>query len=138
MGQQPGGICHPDNHFGKKELSLLRQSLSCGQYVGDLFPAGHQQAHDVNPRDHLNDIIARYHKKATHEELLNIDAAGFQNLCDTYLSLRETEYRSYNRTGSQLGKQKPLREHPILSYAFQITDWLALNIQPKQMIWYPR
>lgn len=28
------------------------------------------KAHDVNPRDYLNDIIARmpYHKKAVHEE----------------------------------------------------------------------
>ncbi|MGM9798592.1 MAG: IS66 family transposase [Parabacteroides sp.] len=32
------------------------------------------KAHDVNPRDYLNDIIARmpYHKKATHEELLTL------------------------------------------------------------------
>ena len=32
------------------------------------------KAHDVNPRDYLNDIIARmpYHKKATHEELVNL------------------------------------------------------------------
>lgn len=32
------------------------------------------KAHDVNPRDYLNDIIARmpHHKKATHEELLNL------------------------------------------------------------------
>ena len=32
------------------------------------------KAHDVNPRDYLNDIIARmpYHKKATNEELLNL------------------------------------------------------------------
>ena len=32
------------------------------------------KAHDVNPRDYLNDIIARmpYYKKATREELLNL------------------------------------------------------------------
>lgn len=32
------------------------------------------KAHDVNPRDYLNDIIARmpYQKKATHEELLSL------------------------------------------------------------------
>ena len=32
------------------------------------------KAHDVNPRDYLNDIIARmpYYKKATHEELLDL------------------------------------------------------------------
>lgn len=32
------------------------------------------KAHDVNPRDYLNDVIARmpYYKKATHEELLEL------------------------------------------------------------------
>ena len=32
------------------------------------------KAHDVNPRDYLNDVIAQmpYHKKATQEELLNL------------------------------------------------------------------
>lgn len=32
------------------------------------------KAHDVNPRDYLNDIIARvpYHKKTTHEELIKL------------------------------------------------------------------
>lgn len=32
------------------------------------------KAHDVNPRDYLNDIIARmpYHKKAAHEELIKL------------------------------------------------------------------
>ncbi|WP_456867792.1 nSTAND3 domain-containing NTPase [Galbibacter sp. BG1] len=40
------------------------------------------------------------------QKLLAIDGATFQNLCDTYLSLREDEYSSLNRSGSQLGKQK--------------------------------
>lgn len=40
------------------------------------------------------------------QKLLAIDGAGFQNLCDNYLSLREVEYSSLNRSGSQLGKQK--------------------------------
>lgn len=32
------------------------------------------KAHDVNPREYMNDVIARmpYHKKATHEELLEL------------------------------------------------------------------
>lgn len=38
--------------------------------------------------------------------LTAIDPAGFQNLCDAYLVLRESKYSSLNRTGSQLGKQK--------------------------------
>ena len=40
------------------------------------------------------------------QKLLAIDGAAFQNLCDNYLSLREDEYSSFNRSGSQLGKQK--------------------------------
>lgn len=42
------------------------------------------------------------------QKLLAIDGAGFQNLCDNYLSLREEEYSSLNRSGSQLGKQKTI------------------------------
>lgn len=40
------------------------------------------------------------------QKLASIDPAGFQNLCDAYLVLREKEFRSFNRTGSQIGKQK--------------------------------
>lgn len=46
------------------------------------------------------------------QKLTAIDAAGFQNLCDAYLSLREAEYRSFSRTGSQLGKQKTIKGTP--------------------------
>ena len=42
------------------------------------------------------------------QKLLAIDGAEFQNLCDNYLSLRENEYSSLNRTGSQFGKQKTI------------------------------
>ncbi|WP_029331457.1 hypothetical protein [Gillisia marina] len=42
------------------------------------------------------------------QKLLAIDGAGFQNLCDTYLTMRENEYSSLNRTGSQLGKLKTI------------------------------
>jgi len=42
------------------------------------------------------------------QKLLAIDSAGFQNLCDSYLSLREDEYSSLNRSGSQLGKKKTI------------------------------
>jgi hypothetical protein len=42
------------------------------------------------------------------QKLLAIDGAGFQNLCDSYLVMRENEYSSLNRTGSQLGKLKTI------------------------------
>ncbi len=46
------------------------------------------------------------------QKLVAIDPAGFQNLCDAYLILRENEYSSLNRTGSQLGKQKTVLGTP--------------------------
>lgn len=46
------------------------------------------------------------------QKLIAIDPAGFQNLCDAYLILRENEYTSLNRTGSQLGKQKTVLGTP--------------------------
>jgi len=46
------------------------------------------------------------------QKLIAIDSAGFQNLCDAYLILRENEYSSMNRTGSQLGKQKTVLGTP--------------------------
>lgn len=46
------------------------------------------------------------------QKLIAIDPAGFQNLCDAYLILREDEYSSLNRTGSQLGKQKTVLGTP--------------------------
>lgn len=46
------------------------------------------------------------------QKLHAIDSAGFQNLCDTYLLLREEEFISFNRTGSQSGKQKTVKGTP--------------------------
>lgn len=46
------------------------------------------------------------------QKLTGIAPAGFQNLCDAYLILREDEYGSFNRTGSQLGKQKTIPGTP--------------------------
>jgi hypothetical protein len=50
------------------------------------------------------------------QKLLAIDSAGFQNLCDTYLLLREEEFISFNRTGSQSGKQKTIKGTPDTFY----------------------
>lgn len=46
------------------------------------------------------------------EKLKSIDPAGFQNLCDAYLILREIKILSYSRTGSQVGKQKTISGTP--------------------------
>lgn len=50
--------------------------------------------------------------KLIEQQLLSIDSAAFQNLCDVYLSLREHEFSSINRTGSQFGKQKTIKGTP--------------------------
>lgn len=44
--------------------------------------------------------------------LHQINSARFQNLCDTYLVLREREFSSIERTGSQLGKEKTIKGTP--------------------------
>lgn len=46
------------------------------------------------------------------QALTQIDPATFQNLCDAYLSLRETGLTSFNRPGSQLGKIKTTKGTP--------------------------
>lgn len=50
--------------------------------------------------------------KLIEQQLLGIDSAAFQNLCDVYLALREQEFASINRTGSQFGKQKTVKGTP--------------------------
>lgn len=50
--------------------------------------------------------------KLIEQQLLGIDSAAFQNLCDIYLALREQELASINRTGSQFGKQKTVKGTP--------------------------
>ncbi|MGW1456090.1 nSTAND3 domain-containing NTPase [Salegentibacter agarivorans] len=51
----------------------------------------------------LQDIENRLHQ---------INSARFQNLCDTYLVLREREFTSIERTGSQFGKEKTVKGTP--------------------------
>lgn len=50
--------------------------------------------------------------KLIEQQLIGIDSAAFQNLCDVYLALREQERSSINRTGSMLGKQKTVKGTP--------------------------
>lgn len=50
--------------------------------------------------------------KLIEQQLLGIDSAAFQNLCDAYLYLREKPLASINRTGSQFGKQKTVQGTP--------------------------
>ena len=95
-GQVPHGVAvlFPNGlraHFGNGSeeilMELFTQSLRGRKNY--LFCGNHEaaanmsvicsllatcKAHDVNPRDYLNDVIARmpYHKKATHEELLEL------------------------------------------------------------------
>lgn len=58
--------------------------------------------------------------KLIEQQLIGIDSAAFQNLCDVYLALREQEFASINRTGSQFGKQKTIKGTP--DTFFRISD----------------
>ena len=50
--------------------------------------------------------------KLIEQQLVGMDSAGFQNLCDIYLNARENGFHSFIRTGSQLGKQKVVKGTP--------------------------
>lgn len=41
-----------------------------------------------------------------------INQAAFQNLCDSFLALRNSNYSAFSRTGSQSGKQKTVKGTP--------------------------
>lgn len=53
------------------------------------------------------------------QKLVALDSAAFQNLCDLYLALRDREFLSFNRGGSQLGKQKTTKGTPDTYYRLQ-------------------
>jgi hypothetical protein len=44
--------------------------------------------------------------------LLSINDAVFQELCDCFLSLRNDNYKAFSRIGSQIGKQKTIKGTP--------------------------
>ncbi|STD59668.1 nSTAND3 domain-containing NTPase [Empedobacter falsenii] len=50
--------------------------------------------------------------QAIENGLSSINQAAFQNLCDSFLTLRNSNYSSFSRTGSQTGKQKTIKGTP--------------------------
>ena len=50
--------------------------------------------------------------QAIENELLSINSAAFQELCDSFLALRNSNYSAFSRTGSQSGKQKTIKGTP--------------------------
>ncbi len=50
--------------------------------------------------------------QAIERGLSSINQAAFQNLCDSFLALRNSNYSAFSRTGSQVGKQKTVRGTP--------------------------
>ena len=50
--------------------------------------------------------------QAIENGLSSINQAAFQNLCDSFLALRNTNYSAFSRTGSQFGKQKTVKGTP--------------------------
>ena len=50
--------------------------------------------------------------QAVENALSSINQAAFQELCDSFLALRNTNYSAFSRTGSQSGKQKTVKGTP--------------------------
>ncbi|HEY9008814.1 MAG TPA: ATP-binding protein [Ohtaekwangia sp.] len=50
--------------------------------------------------------------QAIENKLSYINQAAFQNLCDSFLALRNANYSAFSRTGSQSGKQKTVKGTP--------------------------
>lgn len=50
--------------------------------------------------------------QAIEKALASINQAAFQNLCDSFLALRNSNYSAFSRTGSQSGKQKTVKGTP--------------------------
>jgi hypothetical protein len=50
--------------------------------------------------------------QAIENALTSINPAAFQELCDSFLALRNSNYSAFSRTGSQSGKQKTIKGTP--------------------------
>lgn len=50
--------------------------------------------------------------QAIENSIASINQAAFQNLCDSFLALRNNNYSAFSRTGSQSGKQKTIKGTP--------------------------
>jgi hypothetical protein len=50
--------------------------------------------------------------QAIENALSSINSATFQELCDSFLALRNSNYSAFSRTGSQTGKQKTVKGTP--------------------------
>lgn len=50
--------------------------------------------------------------QSIENRLSSINQAAFQNLCDSFLALRNSNYSTFSRTGSQSGKQKTVKGTP--------------------------
>jgi uncharacterized protein YerC len=50
--------------------------------------------------------------QSIEKALSSINQAAFQELCDNFLALRNSNYSAFSRTGSQSGKQKTVKATP--------------------------
>lgn len=57
-----------------------------------------------------------------------INETVFQELCDSFLVLKNNNYRAFSRTGSQSSKQKTIKGTPDTFYCFQTEIIFLLNI----------
>jgi negative regulator of replication initiation len=50
--------------------------------------------------------------QSIEKALYSINQAAFQELCDSFLAIRNSNYSAFSRTGSQSGKQKTVKGTP--------------------------
>jgi multimeric flavodoxin WrbA len=68
--------------------------------------------------------------QAIEKELVSINGAIFQELCDSFLSLRNKNYSVFSRTGSQSGKQKTTIGTPDSFLLLPNGKYIFVNTQP--------
>lgn len=60
--------------------------------------------------------------------LKEINPAVFQELCDSYLTIRDSNYIAISRTGSQIGKQKTIRGTPDSFFQLPNGNFLYIEV----------
>jgi len=66
--------------------------------------------------------------QAIENRLSSINGAVFQELCDSYLQLKNRNYLAFSRTGSQVGKQKTTKGTPDSFFLLSNGNYLYVEI----------
>lgn len=66
--------------------------------------------------------------QAIENGLRSLNGTVFQELCDNYLKLKNSNYLAFSRTGSQTGKQKTIKGTPDSFFLLQNGNYLFVEI----------